>query len=1457
MARKNNLIELTLEVKRKGTDQIGKYKKELSELKKTANDLNLTLNKTQKELSKNIKDTSVNKLGKDSKESRAQIEKLEKSLKEVTDQLKKQKKAQDDLKKSGSSKISNLKKDATTQKKILNDRISSLKKQKKEQDETNKGTKQSTTFLKRLGNATATVNGPLNEYSGRINSLATGFKLMNPLVLVAITSISALAFALPGATRAFAEMERQLGRIDALLKQTGGSAGFTVGQFETMSQEIAMNTLTSLTEARDAIGIILSNPNIRTENFERLLTLSQDVAEVTGSNMNSSAKQLSKALADPIKGISKLTQVGVVFTEEQEKMIKSAQAMNGTFAAQKVILDVLESQYGGAAQGAAQGLAGTLDTIGQRLENTQLKLGELANKTGVLDYIGDLAFSFENLVDQIYQAESAIDVMNAIIIAMKNGSEGQNELVSQTLKANSALKKAKKDAEIQKAPIDKPVREAIQGSEDLIFIIEDDIEKYGEVQEKTLKEIDKFQNILKKKTEQQISKNNALISGSVASTLELKTKSLVETGRLTEEQFKKISELGVFDKKIIKGLIDAVPFQSNENKTLAKQIYGFMKSSLTSSSDEETLSKIKQSFNEELTSEKIEEMFNESSVIAAKSTEELRKIYQIDYNIIAESKKKENDEIIKQEEAKNKKIEEINIKSGSKKLEISLRAKEEEIRQELIVERRKIRKDSDNIDIKNRIVELEAERDLQKLNIQNNNLVIKQLETMKKLSEIRSDYGVKLDENGNKKEGSPTDDQLKLSSPEFLEESTNLEETVLQLENVNNQLKFIDENSKKEIKFNIEVNQDKIQKQLETIIEDTSIKQKELTSRLQGNTEESLENQLKIIDEKYDKKLKNIEERVGKIPENIANEISDEKSFEKANKTFDNINKRFKDLNDEFKNGKVSLESYIFSFNELNKVLKETGDGVGVDIKQEDLTKGIENKLKGRTDFIKNEIEGILLKIEDADFSKGIELRKESFDELKEYTNELFKLKEINPEIDLTESIKQIKEIEKKIQETYTLTEKVFKKLADDMASTFANGITDMATKGGTSLKNVLKQSIAEAFGNYAADRLKDMVFNGFRAGLEQLGSTSIGSFLTELNFGDYFSSEDDNAINYDRLEGTFVKSMELNNKKEQNVKITNPEDISPKKADTSDKGKDDLMDIGKDLLKGVAAGPVSKLIGNAEADAGVSSTKKPSSPMSSSERSQLTNTVDKIKDMMPDLGNLKDVDIKPPTQPSGPVGGDTGNPFTDTLPEEGGFFATIKGYFTSFIDYIKNLIPGFDSIISGFKGLFGGLGGLEGLIGKVTGSLGGLGNLFTSLMSGLSVLSGMSGSFLSGITGGIFHEGGMVGEGGQQTTISPQLLKGAKYFHEGGHTGSKLKSDEMAAILKKDEYVMNEKTTSDILKRGSVGVSSAGSAVNITNTFGSDDIAIGLSGNKISEDNIVNTIKSRANEINQFLNRR
>lgn len=165
-----------------------------------------------------------------------------------------------------------------------------------------------------------------------------------------------------GLVDAFGEAREaeKIGKItESLIRSTGGAAKVTADQVAGLAEAISNKTGIDDEAVQSTATLLLTFTNLRNEAgagnavFDRAVSLAQDMATVMGGDAQSSALQLGKALNDPIRGVTALGRAGVQFSEEQKEQIKNFVESGDLLSAQKVILDEVGRQFGGAAEAAA------------------------------------------------------------------------------------------------------------------------------------------------------------------------------------------------------------------------------------------------------------------------------------------------------------------------------------------------------------------------------------------------------------------------------------------------------------------------------------------------------------------------------------------------------------------------------------------------------------------------------------------------------------------------------------------------------------------------------------------------------------------------------------------------------------------------------------------------------------------------------------------------------------------------------------------------------------------------------------------------------------------------------------------------------------------------------------------------------------------------------------------------
>ena len=216
------------------------------------------------------------------------------------------------------------------------------------------------------------------------------------------------------------EQERMEIRLGAVLKSTGQAAGYNLDQLKEMAS--AMQGLTTVGDETilGGMSLLATFKLIRGEAFERSTMSALDLSEVLQTDLKSAMIQIGKAMNDPIANLSAMSRAGIQFTKDQKLTIKTLWEAGRQAEAQSLILDELESQFGGTAKAARNTFGGALKVLQNSLGDTAEQMGsalfpELKRLTkqfgdwadenhrfirqNIPAYIGQIAKSMGNMVD--------------------------------------------------------------------------------------------------------------------------------------------------------------------------------------------------------------------------------------------------------------------------------------------------------------------------------------------------------------------------------------------------------------------------------------------------------------------------------------------------------------------------------------------------------------------------------------------------------------------------------------------------------------------------------------------------------------------------------------------------------------------------------------------------------------------------------------------------------------------------------------------------------------------------------------------------------------------------------------------------------------------------------------------------------------------------------------------------
>lgn len=152
----------------------------------------------------------------------------------------------------------------------------------------------------------------------------------------------------------FEDAEATARKTEAVIKSTGNAAQVTAGQQDAMVQSLSKLAAVDDEVVAGGANVLRTFKSIQGQDtFEGALEAALNLSAALGTDLQSASMQVGKALEDPLKGLTALTRAGVSFSAAQKQQIRDFVEVGDKASAQKIILQELETQFGGQAEAAA------------------------------------------------------------------------------------------------------------------------------------------------------------------------------------------------------------------------------------------------------------------------------------------------------------------------------------------------------------------------------------------------------------------------------------------------------------------------------------------------------------------------------------------------------------------------------------------------------------------------------------------------------------------------------------------------------------------------------------------------------------------------------------------------------------------------------------------------------------------------------------------------------------------------------------------------------------------------------------------------------------------------------------------------------------------------------------------------------------------------------------------------
>lgn len=273
------------------------------------------------------------------------------------------------------------------------------------------------------------LHGKLDETAAHAGT-ATGGISGFIKAAIPLAAISAVGYAVAGAFQyvvgAASETEQIMTRTNSVLASTHGVSGQTRESIVALAT--SMLSLTGIDDeaTQAAENTLLAYTHITTQ-FQGATTATADLATALADGavpsmqqMTAAADIVGKALEQPDKAARSLRAAHIFLTAEQQKTIDGMVKAGNVAGAQGVILDILKTKYGGAAEAAGGTFAGQMAKLQNTIHNVAEAIGGifLPILTQFISSMSPAVAAVAQFVEGLKTNEPALNAVKIAVIAL-------------------------------------------------------------------------------------------------------------------------------------------------------------------------------------------------------------------------------------------------------------------------------------------------------------------------------------------------------------------------------------------------------------------------------------------------------------------------------------------------------------------------------------------------------------------------------------------------------------------------------------------------------------------------------------------------------------------------------------------------------------------------------------------------------------------------------------------------------------------------------------------------------------------------------------------------------------------------------------------------------------------------------------------------------------------------------
>lgn len=225
---------------------------------------------------------------------------------------------------------------------------------------------------------TIKINGDTKNFQSAVKGLevqtAKLQKDLSAIATKASVAFAGLTATVTGLISTYRTQEQAERKLETALTSTSYAAGISADELKNLASELQSVSTFGDEAIIEAQALLLTFTKIGKDVFPMATESILNMSAAMGTDLKSSTVMLGKALNDPIAGVTALSRAGVQLTETQKEQIKTQTELGNVSKAQKIILQELETQFGGQARATAEGTGRFI-----QLSNT---LGDVAEVIG-------------------------------------------------------------------------------------------------------------------------------------------------------------------------------------------------------------------------------------------------------------------------------------------------------------------------------------------------------------------------------------------------------------------------------------------------------------------------------------------------------------------------------------------------------------------------------------------------------------------------------------------------------------------------------------------------------------------------------------------------------------------------------------------------------------------------------------------------------------------------------------------------------------------------------------------------------------------------------------------------------------------------------------------------------------------------------------------------------------------